>query len=208
VSAPLTRVSGPAAALLQPNINTDIISPVVRRVGTGQLAAATDGAARVFGPWRYDEAGVERPNFVLNRPPFRSARFLIAGPNFGCGSSRETAVLWLAAFGVRCVVAPSFGPIFYDNCFRNGVLPLVVDEPMAAWLGAASETGAPFLLDLPDNRLVAPNGIELEIVLPAFRRALLVTGEDEVSITLARADEIDLYQAGARRDRPWIWPPA
>ena len=124
---PLRHLTGPAAALPLADVNTDTIAPLVRG-GTGVQPAGIrppeELAARLFGPWRYNADGSENVGFVLNREPFRRARFLVAGPNFACGSSRETAATMLKAFGIRCVIATSFGLIFQDNCWRNGMLPL------------------------------------------------------------------------------------
>jgi 3-isopropylmalate/(R)-2-methylmalate dehydratase small subunit len=205
MSAPLTRIAGPAAALVRPNINTDIIAPPGRANKPDAFGPPDDGAARVFGPWRYDEQGAEKPEFVLNRPPFRAARFLLAGPNFACGSSRESAPLWLHAFGLRCILAPSFGGIFYDNCFRNGLLPMVVDEATIARLAISAGTGFAFTLDLIERRIAAPDGTVLPIDLPSFRYHQLLTGQDELTITLQRTTEIDRYQARSRTEQPWLW---
>ncbi len=205
MSEPLVRVEGRAAALVRPNINTDIIAPPGRGNRADAFGPPNDGAARVFGPWRYDETGAERPDFVLNRPPFRDARFLVAGPNFACGSSRESAPMWLYAFGFRCILAPSFGGIFYDNCFRNGLLPMIVPDATIAQLAAQADNGAIFSLDLEAGRFEAPGGMALPITLPAFRHHQLLTGADELTITLQRIDEIDRYQAQAQRERPWVW---
>jgi 3-isopropylmalate/(R)-2-methylmalate dehydratase small subunit len=202
---PLVRVEGVAAALLEPNINTDVIAPTVRRTGGKQIESVSDGARRLFGAWRYDEADLERPEFVLNRPPFRHARFLIAGQNFACGSSRESAALWLRDFGIRCVIAQSFGGIFFDNCFRNGILPLQTSAEMIHALAEEASTGAIFRLDLEAGSVSSASGRSLPIVLPAFRRQLLMTGGDEIAITLGRDAEISAYQSHARINAPWIW---
>ena len=202
---PLVRVEGVAAVLLEPNINTDVIAPTVRRTGGNQIQSVADGAARLFGPWRYDESGAERPEFVLNRAPFRNARFLIAGQNFACGSSRETAALWLRDFGVRCVIAQSFGSIFFDNCFRNGILPLQVPAPAIATLANEARTGALFQLDLQAGVVSSAGGNTLTVSLPDFRRQLLMTGGDEIAITLGRDAEITAYQSESMARAPWIW---
>jgi 3-isopropylmalate/(R)-2-methylmalate dehydratase small subunit len=202
---PLVRVEGVAAALLEPNINTDVIAPTVRRTGGKQIESVSDGAARLFGAWRYDESGAERPDFVLNRPPFRHARFLIAGVNFACGSSRESAALWLRDFGIRCVIAQSFGGIFFDNCFRNGILPMQAGAEMIGALAEEARSGALFRLDLEEGSVSSAGGRSLPIVLPAFRRQLLMTGGDEIAITLGRDAEITAYQSEARATAPWIW---
>lgn len=205
----LTTLTGPAAALLQPDINTDTIAPLVRGASGGLQPAGVRSRAelaqRLFGPWRYDAHGQENPAFVLNQDPFRQARFLLAGPNFACGSSRETAATMLDAFGIRCVIAPSFGLIFHDNCFRNHMLPLVLDLPTVQRLAAQTAGGAPLTLDLDAMTLTPPEGAPIAFTLPVFRREMLRQGADEVAVTLARAAEIDAYQAQARRERPWEW---
>ncbi|HVV94254.1 MAG TPA: 3-isopropylmalate dehydratase small subunit [Hyphomicrobiales bacterium] len=206
---PLTRIEGPAAALLKANINTDIIAPAPRRGSGGDArSSAGIGAALFFAPWRFDAAGEEIPDFVLNRPPFREAKFLVAGDNFACGSSRESAVLYLKAWGLRAVIAPSFGQIFYDNCFRNGVLPLVFDQATVEALAAEAEGGAAFAADVAAGTLTTPGSRTLAFSLPAFRRQLLLTGTDEVTLTLREADRIAAWQEAARQARPWAYPAA
>lgn len=207
----LTRLVGPAAAILKSDINTDIIAPSHRRRGGGRLVSSTvaseaELAEAVFGAWRYDTDGNEIADFVLNRPAFRAAKFILAGPNFACGSSRETAATMLKAFGIGCVIAPSFGLIFHDNCFRNHMLPLALDWPTVQALARQSEGGAPFILDLEAATLTPPDGKPITFAIPAFRRDMLLSGADEVAVTLRRADEIAVYQAEARKQRPWALP--
>jgi 3-isopropylmalate/(R)-2-methylmalate dehydratase small subunit len=202
----LIELRGPAAALMQPDINTDIIAPLVRRPDGQQpvgLRSREELAHRLFGPWRYLPDSQENPDFVLNRTPFRQARFLVAGRNFACGSSRETAATMLEAFGIRCIIAPSFGQIFYDNCFRNHMLPLVVD-PLTAdrWAQLASR-GAEFALDLRSMTISVSDGAPMSFTLPRFRQAMLVEGRDEVEVTLSRASAIDTYQRRVGAVRPW-----
>ncbi len=203
----LITLTGPAAALLQPDINTDTIAPLVRAAGGGPQPAGIRSreelAQRLFGPLRYRADGSDNPGFVLNQAPFRQARFLLAGPNFACGSSRETAATMLEAFGVHCVIAPSFGEIFFDNCFRNHMLPLVMDLPTVTRLATQAADGAAFSLDLQANTLTPPDGQPISFTLPAFRRDMLLTGADEVTVTLAREAQIAAYQRAARVARPW-----
>jgi 3-isopropylmalate/(R)-2-methylmalate dehydratase small subunit len=207
--AALVHLSGPAAPLLLQDINTDIIAPLVRGAGGGMqpvgVRTQEELAQRLFGPWRYGADGQEHPGFILNQQPFRQARFLVAGPNFACGSSRETAATMLNAFGVRCVIAPSFGQIFHDNCFRNHMLPLVFDWPTVQRLGAQAQRGADFHLDLQACTLTPPDGQPITFSLPDFRRQILLQGADEVAVTLAREDQIAAYQARTRAERPWEW---
>lgn len=202
----LIELRGPAAALMQPDINTDIIAPLVRRADGQQpvgLRSREELSQRLFGPWRYRSDGSENPDFVLNRAPFRHARFLVGGPNFACGSSRETAATMLEAFGIRCVIAPSFGQIFFDNCFRNHMLPLVVDPSTVARMAELASTGADFELDLRAMTLGLPDGAMLSFTLPRFRQAMLLEGRDEVEVTLSRASAIEAYQASVAAIRPW-----
>lgn len=204
----LATLSGSAAPLLKADINTDTIAPLVRGQAGPQPAgirSQAELAQRLFGPWRYLPDGSENPQFVLNQPPFRQARFLIAGPNFACGSSRETAATMLDAFGIRCVIAPSFGLIFHDNCFRNHMLPLALDWEVVQRLGEQASSGAAFQLDLASCTLTPPGGEPISFSLPAFRRDLLLRGTDEVEQTLGREAEIARWQQQARQLRPWEW---
>jgi 3-isopropylmalate/(R)-2-methylmalate dehydratase small subunit len=204
----LVTLSGAAAVMLAPDINTDVIAPLVRGGNGAQPAGirpAEELAQRLFGPWRYLPDGRENPDFVLNRAPFRQARFLIAGPNFACGSSRETAATMLKAFGIVCVIAPGFGLIFHDNCFRNHMLPLVLDESVVQALAAQAGDGAHFTLDVAAQTLTPPDGKPVRFTLPSFRRELLLAGADEVAVTLGRATAIADWQARARQARPWEW---
>src|SRR5262245_60332240 len=208
----LTDVSGPAAAVLKDNISTDTIAPMFRRSTTGSARVFADTedekAKQAFANWRWDADDHPLPDFILNRPPFDKARFVLVGANFACGSSRETAVTYLRAFGIRCVVAPSFGGIFYDNCFRNGVLPLVQPIDVVQRLAGLSANGAAFALDVAAGRLTAPDGSVVNFDLRSFRREALLSGADEVAVTLRRAGEIASWQQRARQQRPWLYPAA
>ena len=206
----LVTLTGPAAALLQADINTDTIAPLVRGHSGPQPAgirSEAELAQRLFGPLRYLPDGQENPEFVLNQPPFRQASFLIAGPNFACGSSRETAATMLKAFGIRCVIAPSFGLIFHDNCFRNHMLPLSLDWTTVQRLGAQAASGAAFTLDLQACTLTPPEGPALAFTLPGFRRDMLLSGADELEVTLRRQEAIAAWQAHSRTQRPWEMSP-
>lgn len=207
----LVTLDGPAAALLQADINTDIIAPLVRGQAGPQPAGIrsdTELAQRLFGPWRYRADGTPDPDFVLNQPPFDRARFLVAGPNFACGSSRETAATMLRAFGIRCVIAPGFGGIFRDNCFRNHMLPIVMDWPTVQELGDAARAGIAFHLDVAEGTLTVAGRPPLHFALPSFRRESLLQGRDEVELTLQRVDAIDAWQKRSRAQRPWEWTSA
>jgi 3-isopropylmalate/(R)-2-methylmalate dehydratase small subunit len=204
----LIEVSGAAAPMLLPNINTDAIAPFYRPATAGKPRAFTqtneERAKNLFAGLRYDIADNELPGFVLNRPPFRNARFILALENFACGSSRESAVWYLYAFGIRCVVAPSFGEIFFDNCFKNGMLPLVLDEARIRALAAEAATGAEFTLDVRRSTLTAPSGRAIEFTLSDFRRDALLTGADEIAMTQRREEAIEAHQERERRERPWV----
>jgi 3-isopropylmalate/(R)-2-methylmalate dehydratase small subunit len=205
---PLRQLSGHAAALPAADINTDTIAPLVRG-GSGVQPAGIrpqhELAARLFGPWRYRADGSEEPGFVLNREPFRRASFLVAGPNFACGSSRETAATMIKAFGIRCVIAPSFGGIFQDNCWRNGMLPLVLDRPVVERLLARAAQGAVFTLDVEGCTLTVDGEPPIAFSVPSFRRDMLLTGADEVQVTLQRSAQIQAWQDAARAQRLWEW---
>ncbi|MBL0421648.1 3-isopropylmalate dehydratase small subunit [Ramlibacter sp. AW1] len=203
----LVRLHGVAAALPQPDINTDLIAPLVRGgPGGGQpvgIRSPEELASRLFGPWRWQADGSENPDFILNRQPWRQARFLVAGPNFACGSSRETAATMLKAFGIRCVIAPSFGQIFHDNCFRNHMLPLALDAQLVDRLVQRALQAVPFQLDLAAGTLAVPGEPVIPVRLPAFRRDMLLSGQDELDLNLRREPQIAAWQEQAWRRRPW-----
>ena len=151
------RVTGPAAALGIDNLNTDTIMPSQMSLvpsGGGLTYRPEDYAANLLAPLRYDENGTERADFVLNREPFRQGcPILIGGANFGCGSHRNTALWGIVHFGIRCIIAPSFGPTFYTSCFKNGVLPIVIEENISNKIAAAAEFGADVTVDLEARRI-------------------------------------------------------
>lgn len=199
---PFTTVTGIAAPLLRPNVDTDVIIPKPYLVTT-----ARSGLGRgLFAEWRYDLDGTERSDFLLNREPFRRASILVAGANFGCGSSREHAVWALMDYGIRCVIAPSFASIFHENCFKNGVAPIVLPEPdverLAALVEAAPE--APVTVDLPAKRIVTASGAVIAFDMEEGRRQALLQGLDDIGVTLTLADRIAAFQAGQKAARPWI----
>jgi 3-isopropylmalate/(R)-2-methylmalate dehydratase small subunit len=213
VAEPFTTLRGAAAPLLRPNIDTDVISPGSRAAGSKTETAfsergSTTLAADLFGNWRYTADGDEDPEFVLNRTEFREAKILLAGRNFGCGSSRESAVWMLREWGLRCLVAPSFGEIFYGSCFKNGILPVILDEGTIEELAREALPGAPsaiFEVDLPNGVIRAPSGAEVRFELAKIRRDALATGRDEIEQTLARSDEIARFEAAAAAKYPWLY---
>jgi len=187
-------VSGPAAPLLRRDVDTDIIIRIERLSGLpkdqlGQYA---------FEVWR-------GPDFILDREPFVGAPILIAGANFGCGSSREAAVWALQALGLRVVIAPSFGEIFMSNCFQNGVLPVVLPERQVANLAEQAQSGAAVTADLDTCVITAPDGTSFPFQVDPVRREMLIEGADEMSLTLRRQDLIRQWQADDARRRPWVY---
>src|SRR5262245_16877494 len=196
------RLTGIAAPLLLENINTDAIIPVPWIVNFGR-----DLGQGLFGGWRYDAGEREKPDFVLNQPPYREAKILLAGRNFGCGSSREEAVWALLGFGIRCVIAPSFGDIFFENSFKNGLLPVVLEADGVAVLARAiAEAPSPILtVDLEACTVGAPPGPQLAFSIQEGRRRNLLLGLDEIGQTLAHGGDIDRFQAADRHRRPWIY---
>jgi len=200
-----SRVEGPAASFPKPDIDTDAIIPAAwQRTLTG------DPGKGLFGGWRYDLEGKEIPNFILNREPFRQAKIIVGGVNFGCGSSREFAVWALMRFGIRCVIAPSFGDIFYENSFKNGLLPIILPledvERLHAHLAASNDPTIAVDLECCEIRL--GNGQVVAFRVPAARRSALLEGLDEIGATLKFADDIDRFQKEQRSREPWTYAPS
>ncbi|MDB5510637.1 MAG: leuD [Enterovirga sp.] len=198
---PFTRVVGPAAPLLRQNVDTDLI---IRIEPLTQLKPSELGP-HAFEQIRYRPDGSDDPDFVLNRPQFRGAPILIAGRNFGCGSSREGAVWALMSAGLRCVIAESFGDIFFANCFQNGMLPIALPGATVERLAALAADGAPFDVDLVGKVVRAPGGETVPFDVDAQRREALLEGLDEIGRTRKRDAEIAAWQAQDRTARPWIW---
>lgn len=196
-----TKVSGPAIPLLLENVDTDVIIPIQDLLGAGREGL---GAA-CFRRLRYREDGSEVPDFPPNRAGFRGSPILLALANFGCGSSREGAVWALMGMGVRCVIAPSFGDIFFANCFQNGLLPVRLPEDAVRRIaaGGAAETA----VDLEACEVVAPSGERFRFEVDARRRESLLRGLDDIALTLERAAEIEAFRARDRAERPWAWEP-
>jgi 3-isopropylmalate/(R)-2-methylmalate dehydratase small subunit len=196
-----TSCEGYAAPILRDNVDTDLIIRIER------ISKLKRGA---FAPWafealRYHADGSEDASFVLNRPPFRDAKILLSGVNFGCGSSREMAVWALEDFGIRCVIAPSYGDIFYGNCLQNGLLPITLSAQRIAALAAVAETGAMLRVDLREGLIVA-DGIEpVGFDFPAAQKEALLLGLDEVDQSLQLSAQIDSFQKADRVVRPWVY---
>lgn len=201
---PFTVLRSTAAALPWPNVDTDMIIRVERCVRTPRA----EMGRWAFEMTRFDAEGRDDPAFPLNHEKFRGAQILVAGENFGCGSSREMAVWAIAGMGFRCVVAPSFGDIFHNNCFQNGVLairlPKHVVERLLRTLAAAS---APLELtvDLPAQTLTAPDGEMHAFEIDPLRKKALLEGLDAIGVTLTREPAIAAWQATDRACRPWVW---
>ena len=196
------KLTGVAAPLNILNIDTDMIIPkqflkTIKRSGLGK---------NLFDEMRFRHDGSEIDDFVLNRAPYRNAEILVAGDNFGCGSSREHAPWALLDFGVRCVISTSFADIFYNNCFKNGILPIVVSaDDRDALMADASDTENPELsVDLVNQTIRRPNGPTVSFEIDPFRKKCLLEGLDDIGLTLAKADDIDSYEAGREKDQPWL----
>ena len=192
---PFTTLMGVAAPLLRDDIDTDVILRIERLTGTTRESMG----AVAFETWRIRPDGSENPDFVLNQPRFRNAPILLAGANFGCGSSREGAVWAIMGLGVRCVLAESFGDIFYNNCFQNGLLPACLPRPALDGLAGQVVT-----VDLDSQTVTGPGGA-VPFAIEPMRKAALLGGLDEIGLTLQHADAIAAYQAADRVARPWVW---
>jgi 3-isopropylmalate/(R)-2-methylmalate dehydratase small subunit len=199
---PLTTISGPAAPLMASNVNTDVIIRIER---LSQLSRDELGP-HAFEAWRNLPDGTPDPAFILNRPVWENAPILLAGANFGCGSSREGAVWALNCLGIRAVIAPSFGTIFVGNCYQNGTLPITLPvQTVEAFAEIArTEPAAPFTVDLHRKVVVPPNGKPVAFEIDELRRQSLLTGLDDIGLTIQRLSEIAAFQASDRRSRPWV----
>ena len=201
---PFTVVRGSAAPFLRANVDTDVIVRIER---------LTSLPKDQLGPYaleavRFRADGSEDPDCVFNQPAFRGAPFVLAGPNFGCGSSREGAVWALQGLGVRAVIAPSYGDIFYSNCFQNGVLPIRLPLAQVEALPAQRAAGAPIEVDLEKKTLTAPDGTATSFAIDPLRREALLQGLDDIGPTLKDDALIRDWQARDRLARPWAWPAA
>jgi 3-isopropylmalate dehydratase small subunit len=194
------HLQGVAAPLPAANIDTDQIIPkqflkTVEREGLGK---------GLFYDFRFDLEGREKPEFVLNQPAYKGARILIAGDNFGCGSSREHAPWALEDFGLRCVVSTSFADIFYNNCFQNGLLPAIVSpEDLHALMGEAKGGNHVFAVDLETQTISAPSGAVVHFEIDAGRKEKLLKGLDAIGETLEHAGDIDRFEQKRRQAQPW-----
>ena len=196
------QLTGVAAPLDILNIDTDMIIPkqflkTIKRSGLGK---------NLFDEMRYDRDGSEMADFVLNRAPYRQAEILVAGDNFGCGSSREHAPWALLDFGIRCVISTSFADIFYNNCFKNGILPIVVSpDERDALLADAADTENPELsIDLVSQMIRRPNGVTISFEVDAFRKKCLLEGLDDIGLTMEKSGSIDDFEANRTQQQPWL----
>ena len=196
------NLSGIAAPMDILNIDTDMIIPkqflkTIKRSGLG---------ANLFHEMRFDDEGNDRPEFVLNKPAYKDAKIIVAGDNFGCGSSREHAPWALLDYGVRCVISTSFADIFFNNCFKNGILPIkVTAEQRDALMADAADAENPELsVDLVTQTISRPNGATINFDVEPFRKQCLLDGLDDIGLTLEKGREIDSFEAGRDADRPWL----
>ena len=202
-----TRLDAIAAPIMIENIDTDVIIRIERLVGNGIRGTL---APWCFGALRYRADGTEDPAFILNRPPYRDAEIIIAARNFGCGSSREGAVWSLVERGITCIIAPSFGDIFFNNCFQNGVLPVVLDQDIVESVARdveESQGAGRVTVDLEKCEVVSPTGKRHGFSVEARRREALLQGLDEIGVTRKQAAVIDGFQARDRQKRPWVYAP-
>lgn len=200
---PFVTVTGPAAVLARDNVDTDVIVRIERLTS---IARAELGPY-AFESWRLRPDGSEDPDFVLNQPALREASILVAGRNFGCGSSREGAVWALAARGIRCVIAESFGDIFFSNCFQNAVLPIRLSADVLQWVARAAAGGKALSVDLGARRITLPDGTAIAFEVDEMRREALLEGLDDISRTLKSEVAITAWQQADRAARPWVWGP-
>ena len=199
-TVPIRTIAGAAIPLLRPNVDTDVIIRVDRMVSTDPV----DLAPYAFEALRYHADGTIDPSCVLNDPRFQDAPVLIAGANFGCGSSREPAVWAIAGLGIGCIVAPSFGDIFRANCFQNGVLPIILDEADVAALAANAAEGALVVVDLPAQTITSLDDT-WEFAIGQLQKTALVEGLDDLDLSIRHRDAIRHWESRDIVSRPWVW---
>ncbi|MEL6598464.1 MAG: 3-isopropylmalate dehydratase small subunit [Pseudomonadota bacterium] len=197
-----TTLTGVAAPMPLVNIDTDMIIPkqflkTIKRTGLG---------ANLFDEMRFDREGNEIEDFVLNKAAYREAKILVAGDNFGCGSSREHAPWALADFGIKCVISTSFADIFFNNCFKNGILPIVLPQEDVDKLMDDANRGANAILtvDLESQTITGPDGGEISFEIEPFRKHCLLKGLDDIGLTLQKESAIDAFEAKNRSAAPWL----
>ena len=201
-----TSLTGVAAPLPMINVDTDMIIPkqflkTIKRTGLGK---------NLFDEMRYTPDGKEKPDFVLNRPAYRKAAILVAGANFGCGSSREHAPWALLDFGIRCVIAPSFADIFYNNCFKNGILPIKLPQEDVDKLMDDAKRGANarVTVDLEKQEIKGPDGGTIKFEIDAHKKHCLLNGLDNIGLTLEKKSKIDSFESKQHGSQPWLYAQA
>ena len=197
-----TTLEGVAAPLRTINVDTDRIIPAkylktIRRTGLGKS---------LFAEMRYREDGSENPDFILNQPAYRNSKILVCGDNFGCGSSREHAPWALADFGIKAVISTSFADIFYNNCFKNGMLPIVLPQGAVDVLMADAEKGANarMTIDLENQVVTTSDGEEFRFEIDSFKKHCLMEGLDDIGLTMEKVGAIDSFEEQAGQSRPWV----
>jgi 3-isopropylmalate/(R)-2-methylmalate dehydratase small subunit len=197
-----TTLTGVAAPLPMRNVDTDMIIPkqflkTILRTGLGKS---------LFFEMRYDQAGKEVPDFVLNQPAYRKAQILVTGENFGCGSSREHAPWALLDFGIRCIIAPDFADIFYNNCFQNGILPIKLPQSEVDKLmdDASRGANATLTVDLESQEILGPDGGVITFDIDPFHKHCLLNGLDNIGLTMEKQKAIQAFEEKAQAARPWL----
>lgn len=203
---PFTTLTATAAPLPIMNVDTDMIIPkqflkTIKRTGLG---------VNLFDEMRFDDQGNEIADFVLNQPAYRNAEILVAGENFGCGSSREHAPWALLDFGIRCVIAPSFADIFFNNCFKNGILPIALPKEDVDKLmdDASNGANAKLTVDLESQSITRPDGSTIAFDVEPFRKHCLMNGLDDIALTLEKSTSIDRFEASQQTSEPWLYKTA
>jgi 3-isopropylmalate/(R)-2-methylmalate dehydratase small subunit len=194
----ITLTSIPAPLRMM-NVDTDMIIPkqflrTIKRTGL---------AEGLFYEMRFDEQGHKKPDFVLHREPYTKSTVLIAGENFGCGSSREHAPWALLDFGIRCIIAPSYSDIFFNNCFKNGILPIILPQPQVENLMNRADEKLDITIDLPNQKITAGNNV-YDFDIDVFRKHCLVNGLDDIGLTLEKEKLISVYETNRSQQRPWV----
>ena len=197
-----TKLRGVAAPLNMINIDTDKLIPkqflkTIKRTGLGK---------HLFNEMRFNEDGSEKQDFVLNKSAYREASIIVAGDNFGCGSSREHAPSALLDFGIKCVISTSFADIFYNNCFKNGILPIVVNKQQLDQLMDDAENGANAVLDvdLEAQEIIRPSGEKVTFEIDEFRKHCLINGLDDIGLTMEKEENIDNFEKRRAAEQPWV----
>ena len=197
-----TTLTGVAAPMDMINIDTDMVIPkqyltTIERTGLGR---------GLFHEMRYNADGSDNPDFVLNKPAYKNASILVTGENFGCGSSREHAPWALLDFGIRCVIAPSYADIFYNNCFKNGILPIILPQEDVDQLmqDASSGANAVIAIDLENQEIERPDGGKIAFEIDPFRKQCLLNGWDDISLTLKNEQKISNFESSREQSQPWL----